>query len=109
MGIRWIDDRAAVIAAEQELLRRRTVHREQTLWLRDRMQRHRAALLVSSGLCAGLLVGWLPLRSWSRTGAAAVSAGFAIARTPLGPLLFGALFARRADVEVAPAPSVEDR
>lgn len=102
MGIRWMDDRAAVLAAERELLRTRTLHREQTRWLRDRLQQHRAAILVSGGVCAGMLVSVLPLHSWLRTGTAAVSTGFAIARTPLGPLLFGALFARHADSAVTP-------
>ena len=94
MSIRWMDDRAAVVAAEQTLLRTRAMQREQTRWLRDRLQRHRIGIVVAGGIGTGMLIGWLPVRSLLRTGAAAVSAGFALARTPLGPLLFGALFAR---------------
>lgn len=106
MGIRWMDDRAAVIAAESELLRTRARYRGQSQWLRERLQRHRAGIVVSAGLGAGMLVGRLPLRAWWRTGGAVISSGFAVARTPLGPLLFGALFARRP--ASAPADGADD-
>lgn len=103
MSLRWMDDRAAVVAAEEALLHTRTLQREQTRWLRVRLQRHRVGMIVAGGIGAGMLVGWLPVRSWLRTGAAAVSTGFALARTPIGPLLFGALFARHSSPAEPPA------
>jgi len=95
--MRWLDDRCAVVAAEARLLATRSHYRNDTRWLVQTLQRNRSGIAIGAGVISGVMVGWLPLRSWLRTGMAMISMGTALARTPLGPVALGALFAKRSE------------
>lgn len=92
--MKWNAERRAVGEAAQRLDRVRRHHRAQTQWLRDRLRAHRGLLAIVGGLAGGFALGRLPLRAWLRAGISAAGAAVSIARTPLGPVAFGALFGR---------------
>lgn len=95
--MKWVDDRRAVANAEAALVATRQRYRNDTRWLTQTLQHNRGSIAIGAGVISGVMVGWLPLRSWLRTGIAMLSMGTALARTPLGPVALGALFAKRGE------------
>ena len=91
----WNNDRREVAAATARLERVRHEHRARTGWLRDALHEQRGLFAIAGGLAGGLVFGRLPVRAWLRAGLSAVGTAVSIARTPLGPLAFGAFMARR--------------
>lgn len=92
--------------AEHRLRRERAIWNLQTTMLRDRFAKHRGVLAVGSGALAGLLCGFLPLRSMARLGRLCASvAGFAL-RTPIGGILFDEMRHRASAAEVRPTDHV---
>lgn len=59
---------------------------------RGRIERHRAAVLVGTGLLGGIALETVSPQRWSRVGAALFGTGAWLARSALGPALIGALF-----------------
>lgn len=103
--MRALDGRRAVVAAEARLLATQLQHRTDTRWLVQTLQRNRSGIAIGAGVISGMIVGWLPLRALLSTGMAMVSIGTALARTPLGPVALGALFARRRETRDDELPS----
>lgn len=99
--MKLVDDRTAVVLAEQRLLATRRKYRDDSQWLQRRVRKHRSAIIVGSGVAAGVMAGWLPVRAFIRTGLSFLSLGFALVRTPLAPIALGALFAARANADPA--------
>ncbi len=86
--------RRDVLAAHARLARVRVQCREETAWLESHIARHREAITVGSGFALGVLASSLPLKRWLGASVTVVSAAFSLARTPIGPIVFGGLFAR---------------
>lgn len=103
--MKWLDDRTAVAVAELRLRETRRKYRDDTQWLQGSVRQHRSVLIVGSGLAIGATVGWLPLRAFLRSGLTLLSMGAAVARTPLGPIVLGAMFAARGASDPADSAS----
>jgi len=78
---------AALDAAEQQLA-------SLAQGWRQRFDHPSLRVLVSSGFVGGFMLTMIPPRWWSRAGAAVFGTGAALARSPLGPVLFAALWTR---------------
>jgi hypothetical protein len=90
--------RAALDAAEQQLTPRARAWRQ--LFGRPSLR-----MLVGGGLASGFVLTAVPPRWWSRAGAAVFGAGAALARSPIGPVLFATLWTSiAASKQVQPAP-----
>lgn len=59
------------------------------------LARYRSTLLIGSGLLSGFALARGSPRVWSRLGAAVFSGSAWVMRSPLGPMLLGALFASK--------------
>jgi len=72
-------------AAQQQLTARWTP------W-RRLIGRHRLFLLIGGGLLGGLALATVPPKRWARAGAALFGGSAWLARSALGPAIFGALW-----------------
>jgi len=60
--------------------------------LAERMGQHRFSLLVGGGLLGGLALTAVPTKTWAQIGAALFGGSAWIARSAVGPAVFGALW-----------------
>ncbi len=87
-------ERAAVIAAQENLLLTRARYHEQTRTLEVLIRRHRVVCLIGAGFGAGLIAGRLPIARLLRSATSLFSLGTSILRTPLGAMALGAFVAK---------------
>lgn len=72
-------------------------------WWR-RVQSHRGALAGTGGFALGLALTLLPLRWWTKAGAATGAAAAAAARSALLPMIIGAALSQKRQPEASPDP-----
>jgi hypothetical protein len=75
--------------------------------LAERISQHRLSLLIGGGLLGGLALTAVPTKLWARIGAALFGGSAWIARSAIGPAVFGALWTSIQSTRVrerAPAP-----
>lgn len=73
--------------------------------LRATLEQRRTTLVLGSGFIAGLAMGVLPTRVWSRVGALLGGTGALLARSMLTPMVAGALLARSGPAPADDQPS----
>lgn len=59
---------------------------------RERLRRHRLALLIGGGLLGGIALATVAPKRWSRVGAALFGGSARLARSAVGPAVLGALW-----------------
>ena len=79
-------DRMLANAAALRLLAKREQFSGRLQWLRGSVIRWQPAILVGTGLLGGYLVGQRHVTGLARSVVSVASLGFALMRTPLGPL-----------------------
>ena len=93
---------AALQAAEQQLT-------PNTRAWRQLLGHPSLRVLVGGGFLGGFVLTAVPPRWWSRAGAAMFGAGAALARSPLGPVLFATLWTRILATSKPPQPAAVPR
>lgn len=89
--------RARIESAQRDLDAARGRVSRDLAAVRTEFRRHRATWIVAGGLAGGLALGTLPVRVWSRAGAALGRATALVARSVLAPMIAGALLAGERD------------
>lgn len=100
--MKLLADRRAAALAERHLQGERELWHAQTMTMRARIARHRAAITVGTGALTGLLFGFLPVRGIAKGGRLVASAAGFVLRTPIGSMLLDGMRHRPPTQAAAP-------